>query len=295
MNWLNGSAAVAALTFDVDGESPILAHGAQHAANASAMTHQAYGPEVGVGRILALLAEYRLPATFFVPGLTADRHPGAVTAILEAGHEIAHHSYAHLPATQQTEDEERRDFERAMTSLARFGITPQGHRAAGWEASWRTPALVAEFGLRYDSSLMDDDRPYRLRTPSGTVTELPVHWSLDDWEQYAFLPAPAIGSIIEDPEKVRRMWTSEVDAMAKHHCLLVLTCHPFLSGRPSRLEALRGVIEHALGRGDVEFAEAGEVARRAAADPGLTERPLSPLTAPDCYSQDPSNEEKGRS
>ncbi|MFE7445721.1 polysaccharide deacetylase [Streptomyces chartreusis] len=277
MSWLQGSASLAALTFDLDAESPILAVDQKHAGNASAMSHQAYGPQVGVGRILALLADYSLPATFFVPGLSAELHPKAVEAILEAGHEVAHHTYAHRPAVRQSEAEEREDFERALEALGRFGVSPQGHRAAGWEASWRTPSLVAEYGLTYDSSLMDDDRPYRLRTPAGTIAELPVHWSLDDWEQYAFLPDPSIGHVIEDPAKVRSMWTGEVDAMARHGCLFILTCHPFLSGRPSRIEALRGVIEHALGRGDVEFVSAGEVARRAHADSGLPERELSPL------------------
>ena len=78
----------AILSFDVDAESPILVEGAHHAENLGVMSHQAYGPLVGVPRILELLAEYTLPATFFVPGLTADRHPHAVERILAAGHEL---------------------------------------------------------------------------------------------------------------------------------------------------------------------------------------------------------------
>lgn len=63
---------------------------------------------------------------------------------------------------------EREDFERALAALERVGVRPKGHRSALWEASWGTPALVAEYGLEYDSTLMDDDRPYLLeedRTP----------------------------------------------------------------------------------------------------------------------------------
>ncbi|HVQ60216.1 MAG TPA: polysaccharide deacetylase family protein [Solirubrobacterales bacterium] len=239
---------------------------------------------MGVPRILGLLAEYELPASFFVPGLTAELHPGAVEEILEAGHEVGHHSYAHRSPARQSADEERSDFERGLAALDKLGVRPEGHRAAGWEASWRTAGLVAENGLSYDSSLMDDDRPYRLRTTAGTIAELPVHWSLDDWQQYGFLPDPAIGQVIEDPAKVRAMWSGEIDAMARHGCSMILTCHPFLSGRPSRIEALRGVIEHALGRGDVEFASARELARRALADPALPERELQSLEVdPDVY------------
>jgi len=86
----------AILSFDVDAETPILVEGRRHADNAGVMSHQAYGPLVGVPRILDLLQEFRLPATFFVPGVTAERYPDAVEQILAAGHEIGHHSYAHF-------------------------------------------------------------------------------------------------------------------------------------------------------------------------------------------------------
>jgi peptidoglycan-N-acetylglucosamine deacetylase len=110
----------------VDAESPILAEGRRYADHAMVMTHQAYGPRVGVPRILALLADYSLKGTFFVPGLTAERYPGVIASIVEAGHEIGHHSYSHRRPTSLTEDEERADFERALAALEREGVRPQG-------------------------------------------------------------------------------------------------------------------------------------------------------------------------
>jgi peptidoglycan/xylan/chitin deacetylase (PgdA/CDA1 family) len=285
--WLGDHAALAVLSFDVDAESPILAEGRRFADHAMVMTHQAFGPLVGVPRIIALLADYGLPATFFVPGLTAERHPGAVEQILAAGHEVAHHSYSHRSAVALTADEERADFERALEALERVGVTARGHRAALWEASWRTPGLVAEHGLLYDSSLMDADTPYILGTGDGEIVELPPHWSLDDWEQYAYLPQPRIGSIITSPLTVAEMWIHELDAMRRHHALFLLTNHPFLSGRAGRIEALRLVIEAALSRGDVRFCTCLEVAERARADPSLQARPLRPVHAdPQTYPEE---------
>ncbi len=267
----------AILSFDVDAESPILVEGRRYADNAGVMSHQAYGPLVGVPRIIQLLQEYDLPATFFVPGLTADRYPQTVEQILAAGHEIGHHSYAHFSPFDQTEDAERADFEHALATLDRFGVKPEGFRCPSWEPAWRTPALVAEYGLAYDSSLMDSDRPYLLETSAGELVELPVHWSLDDWEQYAYLPRPPFKSPIESPQKVLDLWTSELDAMRRYGCLFVLTCHPFLSGRPHRVEILRALIEHALAAADVEFVDGREAARRARADDGLQRRRLEPV------------------
>ncbi len=267
----------ACLTFDVDAEAPILAESGLYARNAGVMSHQAYGPLVGVPRILDLLAEYALPATFFVPGWTADRYPQTVEAILAAGHEVGHHSYAHFSPFAQTEAEERADFERALAALQRRGAEVEGFRCPSWEPGWRTPGIVAEHGLAYDSSLMDADKPYVLETGAGEIVELPVHWALDDWEQYAYIPDPPFRSAIESPAKVLDLWLSELDAMRKHGCLFVLTCHPFLSGRPHRVEVLRRVIEHALAAGDVEFARCRDVARKAREDAATPRRTLEPV------------------
>ena len=125
---------------------------------------------------------------------------------------------------------------------------------------------------------------YRLATASETIAVLPVHWSLDDWEQYAFLPAPQVGSVITAPSTVLGMWCDELDAMRRYRCLFNLCVHPFLSGRPSRIVALRQLIEFALDRGDVHFARCREVAEATLADPALPIRhPAPPQAALDVF------------
>jgi peptidoglycan/xylan/chitin deacetylase (PgdA/CDA1 family) len=278
VSWLQQAAALAVLSFDVDAESVVLAEGRHYAGNAALMSHQAFGPTVGVPRILDLLTEYGLPATFFVPGWTCDRYPATVERILEAGHEVGHHSYAHVSPINQSEDEERRDFDLALAALERLGVRPEGFRTPSWEPAWRTPALIAEYGLAYDSSLMDDDRPYVLETAGGDLVELPVSWWLDDWQQSAYLP-PLARNQTRSLEEVAALWCGELDAYARHGCLFVLTCHPFLSGRAGRVEILRRLIEHGLGRGDVEFVSCREAAQRALADAELPRRALSVVEA----------------
>ena len=268
---MEGSGCTAILSFDVDAESPILAHDPAYAKHAMVMTHQAFGPLVGVPRLLTLLADYGLQATFFIPGVTALRYPQTVESILAAGHEVGHHSHNHVSAVDLSEAEEREDFERALEVLRSQGVEVSGHRAAMWEATWQTAAIVAEHGLIYDSSLMDSDRPYVLDTSAGEIAELCPWWGLDDWEQYAFLPRPAIGTNLRSPTVVADMWIHELDAMRRYNALFILTCHPFLSGRAGRVEALRSLIEAGLSRGDVRFATCREVAERALGD-ARTER-----------------------
>jgi len=273
--WHGGAAAVVTLTFDVDAETPILAAGRRYADHLMTMSHQAYGPDVGVPRILDLLADLGVPATFFVPGWVAEQRPGLAATIVERGHEVAHHSYSHRAPTSLTAAEERADFERAIAVFDAQGIEISGHRAALWEATRVTLDLIASHGLSYDSSLMGDDRPYVLEVDGRSVVELPVHWSLDDWEQYAFLPSPQIGSVIESPRKVLELWRAELDAMRHYRCLFNLCLHPFLSGRPSRLLAVRDLIEYAQSCGDVHFTRCRDLAAAVRSD-----RTLLPRTPP---------------
>jgi len=271
-SWLRGHAAALVLSFDIDAESCILAEGRRFAEHPNVMSHQAYGPKVGVPRILDMLADYDLKATFFVPGVTAERYPGLIDRIAVEGHEIGHHSHSHRPPQTMTDDEERRDFEECLKVLDRLGVRPLGHRTALWAPHWGTAALVAEYGLIYESNLMDDDKPYVLRTERGPIAELPPHWSLDDYPQYAYMWEPDIGRNVESPRRAVEIWTLELEAMREYGCLLVLNNHPFLSGRPSRVKALRSLIEYALDAGDVEIATAGEIAVRVLADPTLPTR-----------------------
>jgi peptidoglycan-N-acetylglucosamine deacetylase len=263
--WPAGYRAAAAITFDVDAESAILADHPEAAARLTVMSHQTYGPRVGVPRLLRILERRGLRATFFVPGYTADRHPDAVRTIRDAGHEIGHHGYLHEPLFRASAEEEEEYLVRGLEALDRVaGVRPVGYRAPWWEATYRTPALLARHGFRYDSSLMDADRPYRLATgtdPAGpTLVEIPIQWALDDWEQYAFLPGLTGSGVIESPRKVLEIWAAELDGLVAEEGCFVLTMHPFLSGRPSRAAALDELLERMERIDGLWVATLGEIA-----------------------------------
>ncbi len=192
--------------------------------------------------------------------------------IVDAGHEVGHHSHSHRSPQHLSVEEERADFERALEALDRLGVRPQGHRSALWAAKWSTASLVAEFGLTYESNLMDDDKPYILETDSGDIVEVPPHWSWDDFPQYAYMWEPDVGRNVAPPSTALKVWSEELDAMREYGSVLVLNAHPFLSGRASRVRALRSLVEQARFWGDVDVLTAGELAARVAVDPQPTRR-----------------------
>lgn len=261
--WPDGKRAAAAFTFDVDAESAVL-WGQQHNANRmSVMSHQAYGPLVGVPRILGILERHGVRGTFFVPGYTADRYPDVVRSIAEAGHELAHHGYLHEQPTALTLAGEIDALDRGLDALDRVaGVRPIGYRAPMWDLSWRTPELLHERGFLYDSSLMDADAPYELAVGDGrSIVELPIQWALDDWEQYCYLPDVSGSGLIERPAKARELWQGEFDGLRDAGGCWVLTNHPFLTGRPSRAQQLDGLMEYVVSHADVWVAPLGDIAR----------------------------------
>lgn len=282
--WPQGHRAAASFTFDVDAESAVLSASPGSEARAGIMSHQSYGPLVGVPRILGILERHKVTATFFVPGFTADRYPRVVRDIVEAGHEVAHHGYLHEPLAGVDEVTEAGYLDRGLETLERVaGVRPVGYRAPMWEPTWNTPRLLAERGFLYDSSLMDADVPYEITVTGvrgvSSVVEIPIQWALDDWEQYCFLPGISGEGLIESPTKAEEIWTLELDALRYVGGCFVLTNHPFLTGRPSRAAVLDRVISRALEHGDVWVASMRQIAehvRGLGLPPRMVEPPVVP-------------------
>jgi peptidoglycan/xylan/chitin deacetylase (PgdA/CDA1 family) len=275
--WPAGYRAAACFTFDMDAESPILFEHPEAAGWLDVMSHQAYGPRTGVARILRILDRQQVRATFFIPGYTAEHWPDAAQAVRDAGHEIGHHGYLHEGAhsAPDAETEERRLLRGLEALDSVLGVRPVGYRAPMWELTDRLPALLARHGFLYDSGLMDADHPYLLATAPGadapTIVELPIHWSLDDWEPYAYLPGITGTGLIASPADLLARWTLELEAMVADGGCFVLTNHPFISGRPSRAVALEELIRRAKAIDGLWIASAKEIAQH------VRSLPLAPV------------------
>ncbi|HEX3984566.1 MAG TPA: polysaccharide deacetylase family protein, partial [Acidisoma sp.] len=84
------------LSFDVDAESAWTAKDALHAERLVTMSYGGYEARVGTPKLLELLRQLDLRATFFITGWSVEAHPAMAESILAAGHDIGHHGYHHL-------------------------------------------------------------------------------------------------------------------------------------------------------------------------------------------------------
>src|SRR5437588_1614864 len=269
---------IVCLTFDFDTQSGFIARGMT---TPTPLSRGEFGL-VGARRILALLQSFGLRATWFVPGFTIESHPRACAAVVQDGHEVAHHSWAHIPPAQQTRAEEEADLVRANDAIARLtGRKARGYRSPSWDLSESTVDLLLAHGFLYDSSLMGADYwPYRARRgdqvelgkPYGygeqsELIEMPISWSLDDYPHFEFVRTPtAVLPGLQSARTVMESWRDEFRYMQQtvEWGVLTLTMHPFVIGRGYRMLAFEQLVQDLATAGAV-FMTMEDAAREAQA------------------------------
>ena len=250
-SWPGGARVAVLLSYDVDNET---IQGLRTGnINIGQLSQGQYGSRVALPRIVKLMDEQEIPATFFFPAWSLKLAPEQAEIIQQSGrHEIGVHGWIHELNTSLDGATESRLLAQAVDQIeAITGTRPVGYRAPSWNHSPNTLQIVRDMGFLYESSLMHDDRPYELLQdgePTGVV-ELPVEWILDD----APLLNP-LGTRYMNPRDVMQVWMDEFDKAWEEGTIFLLTMHPHVIGHRSRLVALEGLIEHIKSKDQVWFA-----------------------------------------
>ncbi len=257
-SWPGGARVAVLLSFDVDNETT---QGLRTGTvSIGPLSQGQYGARVGLPRVLGLLEEEDVPATFFFPAWTLKLAPEQADLIQAPGmHEIGLHGWIHELNTSLDGETEARLLRQASDAIEEItGVRPIGYRAPSWNHSPNTLNIILEMGLLYESSLMADDRPYELvqdGEPTGLV-ELPVEWILDD----APLFNP-LGNRYMNPRDVLQVWIDEFDKAWEEGTMFLLTMHPHVIGHRSRIVVLEELIDHIKTKSGVWFGTHAEAAR----------------------------------
>lgn len=262
-SWPDGARVAVCLSFDVDNETWNLARGDTAPVPLSAGE---FGALTGFRRVLELLDRHRVPASFYVPGVSAMLHPHMLPEIVKRGHEVALHGWVHenVLALDDRAEEERLLRQSIALLTKATGKPPVGYRAPSWVFSRHTIDLLRGAGLLYDSSLMSRDEPYELLSngqPTGLV-ELPVDWGLDD--------APFFGrtGALPAPELVFQAYREDFDQAYADGTLFMLTMHPQVIGRRATMTHLDRLVAYMKSKPGVWFATAEQIARYVLNAPG---------------------------
>jgi len=164
--------------------------------------------EQNVDRVLGLLAENNVTATFFTLGWVAERYPSLVRRIAQAGHELASHGFAHHRATEQQQGEFLADIRLAKAVIEDVvGQDVVGYRAPSFSVGPENPWAVdciAEAGYRYSSSIYPirhdhygapdaprfahETKPGLLELPVATVRVFDANWPAGGGGYFRLLP-----------------------------------------------------------------------------------------------------------
>lgn len=276
--WPGAARSAVLLGFDLDGPTGARLQGEAIWRSTRSFLEGGYGPFRGLPRLLRLLDDLGLPATFFVPAWIVETWPDAGASILEHGHEIAGHGYRHENFFDLTVDQQHEVLGRSQEVFRRhFGRAARGFRTPSGDWHPQTPRLLLEHDYHYSSSLRSDHRPYfhRLADADHDLLEIPARVDLDDYAYFAYAtqpPYPPAGDRIASYPAVMDNWRREFEGHHRVGGCLATVWHPKVSGTPGRALALRGLLDPISEQRDVWFATGADI------DGWVRSQPLEPTS-----------------
>jgi peptidoglycan-N-acetylglucosamine deacetylase len=252
--WPRGCRMAVALTFDFQGGEDVRPS-ADGKINHEEYTQAEYGPKTGIWRILRILDEAQVKATFMTCGGIAERYPEATSAIAQRGHEVAGHGYHHEVARDLSREEEKDVIRRTMDMIR----SRAGKRPVGWRSctqSQNSLELLMEQGYLWNSNSFSHDLPFVWSDGARELVELPRQ-PFGDGRIYGHRDSG-------NPNDALVIWKGFFDELYEEAALSPTFCtfqfHPYISSRPGRARAVKEIIQYMKKRDGVWFATGTEVA-----------------------------------
>ena len=219
-----------------------------------------YGNRVGFWRVTDALDQYGINGTAAIGSLVANRYPDIVAESLKRGWEVmAHGTSGNRIVTGKTPNEAERALiaESRDTITAATGASPRGWLSTAVSESTMTPALLAEAGFRYTADWCNDDQPYRMIVPHGSLLTIPYSLAVNDVE--VILDQRHTAWEFEQAGKDHFDSLYEEARACETGLVMCIALHPFCIGQPFRIKYLEQMLAHIMGFAGVWPATAGEI------------------------------------
>ncbi len=233
----------------------------------SSESNYRYGIVAGAPRILRLLEDHRIPATWTAAAVALERAPDLAARIVARGDEIASHGHRWVHQYWMDESQERAFIRTARDLIA--GLS--GRAPAGWLSRYLTTdntlRLLVEEGFAYHMDDFSDDMPFWKRVPMRAGEERPllvIPYAMDSndmkfWLAPGLMPRDWLNYAIDTFEELL------AEAKAVGPRMMSLGVHLRIIGRPGRIGALRAFLEHVANHPDVWIAPRLDIGRAYAA------------------------------
>ena len=219
-----------------------------------------YGIKAGAPRVMRLLAQHGIRATFTAAAVALERAPALTKEIVAQGHEVCSHGYRWVHQFHMNEADERAFIQTAVTSIR----STTGQRPVGWLSRYllteNTRRLLAEEGFTYHMDDYSDDQPFwdLVTTANGPKPMVIMPYALDSndmkmWTDPALTPDQWLKYAIDTFE-----WLYAEGSDAPR--MMSFGVHLRIVGRPGRIGAFEAFLKHVKRRQDVWITTRADIA-----------------------------------
>lgn len=206
-----------------------------------------YGLKAGAPRIMKLLEERNLPATFTAAALSLERAPELTSRIVSGGHEICAHGWRWVHQFHMDEEAEREFIRKAVVSIEKT----TGQRPHGWLSRYlltdNTRRLLVEEGFTYHMDDYSDDQPFWDVIDGRPIVIMPYAIDSNDmkmWVAPSFMPEDWFTYARDTFDWLYREGATETRMMS-------LGVHLRIIGRPGRIGYFEKFLDHVMSHQDV--------------------------------------------
>ncbi len=215
-----------------------------------------YGLKAGAPRIMKLLDDYKIQATFTAAAQALEKAPGLTQAIVDGGHEVCSHGWRWVHQYYMDEDKERDFIRKAVTSIK----ATTGSRPTGWLSRYlltdNTRRLLVEEGFTYHMDDFSGDRPFWDTDYEKPILILPYALDSNDmkmWTAPSLTPADWLQYAIDTFDWLYREGADDPQMMS-------FGLHLRIIGRPGRIGYLEKFLQHVTAKPDVWIASRQAIA-----------------------------------
>lgn len=211
--------------------------------NYSNESNYLYGIKAGAPRVVKLLKDFDIMASWTVAALSLENHPEIARAIIDLGHEPVSHGWRWIHQYKFTEDQEREFIQKAVTSIEKTC----GVRPFGWLSRYmltdNTRRLLIEEGFSYHMDDYSGDVPYwdRETVPGKSMVIVPYQLDNNDMKMWT---DPAMTSeqwLAYAKQNFDQVYREGAEGNPK---MMSLGLHLRIIGRPGRIWALEEFFRH---------------------------------------------------
>ncbi len=250
MIWPHGKRLALMLSFDIDAETLWLTRNDMNKVHPANISRGYYAIRQGIPRIVNMLQEEGLKATFFTTSYTADIHPEVIRELAALGHEIAYHGYLHeVKDTYEEENALMAKCEGIIKGLT--GKQMIGARMPDGILHDFHKQLWLDRGYIYSSNWRDNDGPWLHEIDGYTIpiVELPKDGIVDDTSYDMYTIQHPEHYYLRTGREMTGIWQDEFDGIAEEGRIMNFVMHPQFIGRPGYVRALRSFIHYAKENG----------------------------------------------